>query len=76
NARATVLDTVAKINITLGRHDEALEQAERAFAMAKDKGRVWIQASILTTVATAHRELAHFDRSIRLGTKALALARE
>ncbi|MER5795486.1 BTAD domain-containing putative transcriptional regulator [Streptomyces sp. NPDC001980] len=76
NARATVLDTVAKINITLGRHDEALEQAERAFAMAKDKGRVWIQASILTTVATAHRELAHFDRSIRLGTQALALARE
>ncbi|WP_330290121.1 AfsR/SARP family transcriptional regulator [Streptomyces sp. NBC_00576] len=75
-ARATVLDAVAKINIALGRHDEALEQAEHAFAMAKDKGRRWIQASILNTVATAHRELAHFDRSIRLGTQSLALARE
>lgn len=76
NARAAVLDAVAKINITLGRHDEALEQAMRAFAKAQDKGRRWIQASILNTVAAAHRELAHFDRAMRLGSQALALARE
>ncbi|MFF4120329.1 BTAD domain-containing putative transcriptional regulator [Streptomyces sp. NPDC001714] len=75
-ARATVLDALAKINISLGRHDEALAQAVRAFSMAKDKGRRWIQASILNTMATAHRELTHFDRSLRLGTQALALARD
>ncbi|MFA3842723.1 AfsR/SARP family transcriptional regulator [Streptomyces aureus] len=76
NARATVLNAVAKINITLGRPDEALEQAMRAFAMAQDTGRRWIEASILNTVATAHRELVHLDRSMRFGSQALALARE
>ncbi|WP_267891179.1 AfsR/SARP family transcriptional regulator [Streptomyces dysideae] len=76
NDRAMMLDAVAKINIELGRHDEALEQAERAFAMVKGRGRRWIQASILNTVAAAHRELAHFDRSVRAGRQALALARE
>ncbi|MFC9454348.1 BTAD domain-containing putative transcriptional regulator [Streptomyces sp. NPDC056983] len=76
NARATVLNAVAKINITLGRHDEALEQAMRALARAQDTGRLWIQASILNTVAAAHRELTHFNRAMRVGSQALALARE
>ncbi|CAM5581174.1 hypothetical protein SALBM311S_00828 [Streptomyces alboniger] len=73
--RAMMLDAFAKINIELGRRDEALEQSERAFAMAKDRGRRWIQADILNTVATAHRKLAHFDRSVQVGVQALALAR-
>ena len=37
NDRAMMLDAVAKINIELGRHEEALEQAERAFAMVKER---------------------------------------
>ncbi|MEW2404310.1 BTAD domain-containing putative transcriptional regulator [Streptomyces sp. NPDC046862] len=74
--RAMMLDAVARINIELGRHDEALEQAERAFAMGKDRGRRWIQASILNTIAAAHRKLAQLDRSVRAGRQALALARE
>ncbi|MER7196181.1 BTAD domain-containing putative transcriptional regulator [Streptomyces sp. CB01635] len=76
NARATVLNAVAKINITLGRHDEALEQAMRALAKAQDTGRRWIQASILNTVAAAHREMTHFNRAMQVGSQALALARE
>ncbi|MGP4044075.1 BTAD domain-containing putative transcriptional regulator [Streptomyces sp. 2A115] len=76
NDRAMMLDAVARINLELGHHDEALEQAERAFAMGQDRGRRWIQAGILNTVAAAHRKLAHFDRSVRAGGQALALARE
>ncbi|MCX4706093.1 BTAD domain-containing putative transcriptional regulator [Streptomyces sp. NBC_01373] len=76
NDRAMMLDAVAKINIELGRHEEALEQAERAFAMVKERGRRWIQASILNTVATAHQKQADFDRSLRTGRLALTLARE
>lgn len=76
NGRAMMLDAVAKINIEFGRHDEALEHAERAFALAKDRGRRWIQASILNTVAAAHRQLTHFDRSVQADSQALALARE
>ena len=76
NGRAMMLDAVAKINIELGHHGEALTQAERAFAMVKGSGRPWIQATILNTVAGAHRKLAHLDRSIRTHSRAVALARE
>ncbi|KKD05543.1 regulator [Streptomyces sp. WM6386] len=76
NARARMVGAVARINIELGRHDEGFEQAERAFAMVKDTGRPWIQSGILTTVAAAHRHLAHFDRSLEADTQALALARK
>ncbi|MGW1030084.1 BTAD domain-containing putative transcriptional regulator [Streptomyces sp. NPDC002577] len=76
NGRAMMLDAIAKINIELGRHDEALTQAERAFAMVKAPGRPWIQSGILNTVAAAHRHLARFDRSLQADTQALALARE
>ncbi|WP_370259290.1 BTAD domain-containing putative transcriptional regulator [Streptomyces sp. V4I8] len=76
NNRAMMLDAVAKINVELGHHDEALIHAERAFTMVKASGRAWIQATILNTVAAAHRELAHFDRSIQVGSQALALAGE
>ncbi|MGW1505959.1 AfsR/SARP family transcriptional regulator [Streptomyces mirabilis] len=76
NARARMVGAVARINIELGRQDEGLEQAERAFAMVKDTGRPWIQSGILTTVAAAHRHLAHFDRSLEADTQALTLARK
>lgn len=76
NGRAMMLDAVAKINIELGHHDEALIQAERAFAMFKYPGRPWIQSGILNTLAAAHRNLAHFDRSLRADTQALVLARK
>ncbi|MEU9154129.1 BTAD domain-containing putative transcriptional regulator [Streptomyces sp. NPDC048417] len=76
NDRAMMLDAVAKITIELGRHAEALQQAERALAMVKGRGRRWIQASILTTVAAAHRKLADLDRSLLAGRQALVLARE
>ncbi|WP_326585776.1 AfsR/SARP family transcriptional regulator [Streptomyces sp. NBC_00481] len=76
NNRAMMLDSVAKINVELGHHDEALIQAERAFTMVKASGRAWIQATILNTVAAAQRELAHLDRSTRTHSRALALARE
>ncbi|MCX5355583.1 BTAD domain-containing putative transcriptional regulator [Streptomyces mirabilis] len=73
--RAMMLDAVAKINIELGHHEEALIQAERAFAMVKDTRR-WTKASILNTIAAAHRKLAHFDESLRADGMALASARE
>nr|WP_079173975.1 BTAD domain-containing putative transcriptional regulator [Streptomyces mirabilis] len=76
NARARMVGAVARINIELGRQDEGLEQAERAFAMVKDTGRPWIQSGILTTVAAAHRHLAHFDRSLEADAQALTLARK
>ncbi|MGW8881219.1 AfsR/SARP family transcriptional regulator [Streptomyces mirabilis] len=76
NARARMVGAVARINIELGRQDEGLEQAERAFGMVKDTGRPWIQSGILTTVAAAHRHLAHFDRSLETDTQALNLARK
>ena len=76
NDRAMMLDAVAKIDIELGRHEEALNQAERAFAMVKGRGRRWIRAGILTTVAAAHRKLADLDRSLLAGRQALVLARE
>ncbi|MGW1758988.1 AfsR/SARP family transcriptional regulator [Streptomyces mirabilis] len=76
NARARMVGAVARINIELGRQDEGLEQAERAFAMVKDMGRPWIQSGILTTVAAAHRHLAHFDRSLEADTQALTLAQK
>ncbi|MEU6260252.1 BTAD domain-containing putative transcriptional regulator [Streptomyces sp. NPDC047043] len=73
--RGMMLDAVAKINIELGRHDEALKHAERAYATVKDAGRRWIQAGILNTIAAAHRELAHLDRALQIGSQALAMAR-
>jgi DNA-binding SARP family transcriptional activator len=76
NGRAMMLDAVAKINIELGRRDEALIQAERAFAMLKDAGPSWMQSGILNTVAGAHRKLAHLDRSLHIAGQALKLARE
>jgi DNA-binding SARP family transcriptional activator len=76
NGRAMMLDAVAKINIDLGRRDEALIQAERAFAMVNDAGRPWIQAGILNTVAAAHRKLGRLDRSVDVAGQALKLARE
>lgn len=76
NGRAMMLGATAKINIELGRHDEGLEQAEHAFAMVKDEGRLWIQVSLLNTVAAAHRELEHIDRSLQVDTQALALSRQ
>ncbi|MET7520166.1 BTAD domain-containing putative transcriptional regulator [Streptomyces sp. NPDC005480] len=76
NGRAMMLAAVAKISIELGRHDEALDQAERASAMVKDQGRRWIQAIVLSTVAAAHRQLAHFDRALRADNQALTLSRQ
>ncbi|MFJ9871383.1 AfsR/SARP family transcriptional regulator [Streptomyces sp. NPDC101165] len=76
NNRAVMLDAVAKINLELGRYDEAQIQAERAFTMVKASGRTWIQATILNTVAAAQRKLAHVDRSILTHSQALALACE
>ncbi|MFJ1561859.1 AfsR/SARP family transcriptional regulator [Streptomyces mirabilis] len=76
NNRAVMLDAVAKINVELGHHDEALIQAEHAFTMVEASGRTWIQATILNTVAAAQRKLAQVDRSIRTHSRALALARE
>ncbi|MFF4729610.1 BTAD domain-containing putative transcriptional regulator [Streptomyces mirabilis] len=73
--RAMMLDAVAKIHIELGRHDEALIQAERAFAMVKDTRR-WTKACILTTIAAAHRKLAHLDRAMRADSHALTVARK
>ncbi|MDF3139979.1 MULTISPECIES: BTAD domain-containing putative transcriptional regulator [unclassified Streptomyces] len=76
NGRAMMLDAVAKINVELGHHDEALAQTDRALAMVRDLGRPWIQSSILNTVAAAHRRLAHFDRALDADTQALALAQK
>ncbi|MBT2446657.1 winged helix-turn-helix domain-containing protein [Streptomyces sp. ISL-43] len=76
NGRAMMLDAVAKINIELGHHHEALEQAERALAMVEEVGRRWIQAGILGTVAAAHRKLGRLDAALRAETRALALAGE
>ncbi|MFD3589340.1 BTAD domain-containing putative transcriptional regulator [Streptomyces sp. NPDC058683] len=76
NARAMMLDAVAKISLELGRHDEALVVAERAFAKVKNTGRRWIKAAILNTIAAVHRRLAYFDESLRADGMALALARE
>jgi DNA-binding SARP family transcriptional activator len=76
NGRAMMLDAVAKINIELGHHDQALIVAERALAMVRDPGRPWIQAALLNTIAAAHRKVEHFDRSVRVDRQALALARE
>ncbi|WP_425838653.1 BTAD domain-containing putative transcriptional regulator [Streptomyces fractus] len=76
HAHAAVLDAVAKNNIALGRHSEALTQAEHAYALAKDKGRRWTQASILNTMATAHRELKQLDQAAQAGTQALSVARQ
>ncbi|MFJ7078946.1 AfsR/SARP family transcriptional regulator [Streptomyces sp. NPDC098781] len=76
SGRPMMLGAIAQINLELGRHDEALEQAERAFAMAREDGRRWIQASTLITVAAAHRRLTHFVKSMRAGQRALTLAQE
>ncbi|GAA2623797.1 BTAD domain-containing putative transcriptional regulator [Streptomyces spororaveus] len=76
NGRAMMLDAVAKINMELGHHREALEQAERALAMVDAVGRRWIRAGVMNTVAAAHRKLARFDAALRAGTQALALAGE
>ncbi|MFF3951560.1 tetratricopeptide repeat protein [Streptomyces sp. NPDC001902] len=76
NGRAMMLDVVAKINIELGHHEEAMRQAERALAMVKDSGRSWIQAGILNTVASAHRKLAQLGESAQADNQALDLARE
>ncbi len=76
NGRAMMLGAAARINIARGRHDEGLEQAERAFAMVKDEGRLWIQASLISTVAAAHRELAHFERSLKADAQALSLSHQ
>ncbi|MGW5465198.1 AfsR/SARP family transcriptional regulator [Streptomyces sp. NPDC003996] len=76
NGRAMMLDAVAKINVELGHQDEALIQAERAFAMVKDAGRPWVQAGILNTVAAAQRKLDRLDRSVHVAGQALKLARE
>ncbi|MGW4540301.1 BTAD domain-containing putative transcriptional regulator [Streptomyces chartreusis] len=76
NERAMMLDALARINIELGNHDEALLQAERAFVLVKPSGRHWVRANILNTVAAAHGRLADVDRSLRTHGQALALARE
>lgn len=71
-----MLDAIAKINVELGRHNEGLEQAERAFALVEDRKRHWIQSGILNTVAAARRRLVQLDRALEAGEQALALARE
>ena len=76
DGRAMMLDAIAKINIELGRHNDGLEQAERAFALVEDTKRHWVQSGILTTVAAARRRLGQQDRALRAGEQALALARE
>ncbi|MFD8030921.1 BTAD domain-containing putative transcriptional regulator [Streptomyces sp. NPDC059717] len=76
NGRAMMLDAVAKINIELGHHQEALTQAERAFSMVRAPGRAWIQSGILNTLAAADRHLGRFERSLRTDAEALALARK
>ncbi|MEU6106761.1 tetratricopeptide repeat protein, partial [Streptomyces flaveolus] len=76
DGRAMMLDTVAKISLCLGRHEEGLEHAERALALVRDTKRYWIQASILNAVAAAHRKLAHPDQALQADEQALALARK
>ncbi|WP_406458034.1 winged helix-turn-helix domain-containing protein [Streptomyces sp. NBC_01622] len=76
DGQAMMLDAIAKINIELGRHNEGLEQAERAFALVEDWKRHWIQSGILTTVAAARRRLVQLDGALQAGEQALALARE
>lgn len=71
-----MLDTLARISLDLGRHEEGLERAEQALALVGDTKRYWIQASVLNTVAAAHRGLARPDRALQADGTALALARE
>jgi DNA-binding SARP family transcriptional activator/tetratricopeptide (TPR) repeat protein len=74
--RAMMLDAIAKINIELGRQDQALILAEHAFATVKPTGRQWIQSGLLNTVAAAHRKLAHPENALQADQQALALAEE
>ncbi|MFD5017241.1 AfsR/SARP family transcriptional regulator [Streptomyces chartreusis] len=76
NGHAMMLDAMAKIHLELGCHEEALTQAEQAFAIVKDTKRYWVQSGILNTIATAHRRLARLDRALQTNEQALALARE
>ncbi|WP_330279232.1 winged helix-turn-helix domain-containing protein [Streptomyces sp. NBC_00569] len=76
DGHAMMLDAIAKINVELGRHNEGLEQAERAFALVEDTKRYWVQSGILITVAAARRRLAQLDQAVQAGEQALALARE
>ncbi|MFD5124518.1 BTAD domain-containing putative transcriptional regulator [Streptomyces sp. NPDC058385] len=76
DGHAMMLDAIAKINVELGRHNEGLEQAERAFALVEDTKRYWVQSGILNTVAAARRRLAQLDQAVQAGEQALALARE
>jgi tetratricopeptide (TPR) repeat protein len=76
DGRAMMLDAIAKINVELGRHNEGLEHADRAFALVEDTKRHWVQSGILNTVAAARRRLGQLDRALQAGEQALALARE
>ncbi|MFE2839636.1 BTAD domain-containing putative transcriptional regulator [Streptomyces mirabilis] len=76
DGHAMMLDAIAKINVELGRPNEGLEHAERAFALVEDTKRHWVQSGILNTVAAAHRRLGQLDRALQAGEQALALARE
>ncbi|MFF2252269.1 BTAD domain-containing putative transcriptional regulator [Streptomyces sp. NPDC058142] len=76
DGHAMMLDAIAKINVEMGRHNEGLEQAERAFALVEDTKRYWVQSGILNTVAAARRRLAQLDQAVQAGEQALALARE
>ncbi|MDQ1068682.1 AfsR/SARP family transcriptional regulator [Streptomyces canus] len=76
DGRAMMFNSIAKINVELGRHREGLEQAERAFALVEDTKRHWVQSGILNTIAAARRRLAQRDRALQAGEQALALARE
>ncbi|MEV3854994.1 BTAD domain-containing putative transcriptional regulator [Streptomyces sp. NPDC050095] len=76
NGRVMMLDAAAKINVDLGRHEEALALTERAFSMFRDPGRPWIHSGLLNTVASVHRDLSRFDAALRADTEALALARQ
>ncbi|MFK4105599.1 AfsR/SARP family transcriptional regulator [Streptomyces sp. NPDC019531] len=76
DGRTMMLNALARISLELGRHEEGLEQAERALAMVGDTKRYWILPGILNTLAAAHRGLARPDRALDADRQALALARE
>ncbi|GEC07101.1 hypothetical protein SSP24_47560 [Streptomyces spinoverrucosus] len=85
DSRAMMLDALAKISLELGRHQEGLEQAERALAMVRDTKRHWIQAGIetrfkraeadsLLSLSLTHLHLGQHDEARTHAEQALRLA--
>ncbi|MEV0675564.1 tetratricopeptide repeat protein [Actinosynnema sp. NPDC050436] len=76
DGQAIALDAVARIKTDLGRPAEALEDGERARRLLRDTRRHATRAGIMTTLATAHRELGDFRRATAAHRRALGLADE